>query len=251
MTIDPDAERQADLWDRWSRSVPHLYPDRDPSRIVEFLAELVGSGVALELGAGDGRVAIPLARTGASVVGLEIASGLASKMHKASVGLDLTVAEADMAEFSLAQSPDLIYCIRSTFFHLGTQERQLRCLELCARQLASDGLLVLDCFVPDLHLLQRQSEVTVSGYADDTVELRACSVEPIEQRIVYREIRLATGAPVSVLPVEQRFCWPAELDLMARCAGFELRSRFANFEREEFTPGCTRHVSVYGRRSER
>jgi hypothetical protein len=57
-------------------------------------------------------------------------------MREASAGLDLTVAEADMAEFSLAESPDLIYYVRSTFFHLGTQERQLRCLALCAQHLA-------------------------------------------------------------------------------------------------------------------
>lgn len=249
MPSDPDAARQAALWDRWSQSVPRLYPDRDPSRIVHFLGDLVGSGVALELGAGDGRVAIPLTRTGASVMGLEISSGLAGKMRAASVGLDLTVVEADMAEFSLQRSLDLAYCVRSTFFHLGTQERQLQCLKLCAQHLAPDGLLVLDCFVPDLQLLQRGSEVTVSGYTDDSVELRACSVEPVEQRIVYREIRLTADAPVSVLPAEQRFCWPSELDLMAHCAGFVLRSRFGDFEGLSFSSTCDRHVSVYAKRA--
>ena len=170
-------------------------------------------------------------------------------MRAASAGLDLTVIEADMAGFSLQEDLDLAYCVRSTFFHLGTQERQLRCLKLCAQHLAPDGLLVLDCFVPDLHLLQRESEVTVSGYTDDSVELRACSVEPIEQRIIYREIRLTADAPVRVLPVEQRFCWPAELDLMAGCAGFELQSRFGSFEGMSFSSSCNRHVSVYAKRA--
>jgi len=250
MVDDPDAQRQASLWDRWSASVPHLYPDSDPSAIVEFLADMADNGAALELGAGDGRVAIPLARTGIPVTALEISSGLASQLREAAGALDLNVVEADMAAFQLPRQFRIVYAVRSTFFHLGTQERQVRCLQISEQHLAPGGLLVLDCFVPDLHLLQRQSEVTLNGYADDAVELRACSVDPVEQRIVYREIRLTSNAPTRVLPVEQRFCWPSELDLMARYAGLELQSRTADFIGTAFSSACRRHVSVYRRQAD-
>ena len=38
---------------------------------------------------------------------------------------------------------------------------------------------------------------------------------------------------------------PAELDLMARLAGMELRERWADWDRSPFTAESTKHVSVW------
>jgi hypothetical protein len=38
---------------------------------------------------------------------------------------------------------------------------------------------------------------------------------------------------------------PAELDLMARLAGMELRERWADWNRAPFTAESTKHVSVW------
>lgn len=42
-----------------------------------------------------------------------------------------------------------------------------------------------------------------------------------------------------------RYIWPAELDLMAQLAGFELESRHADWTGAEFTAESRSHVSVY------
>jgi hypothetical protein len=42
-----------------------------------------------------------------------------------------------------------------------------------------------------------------------------------------------------------RYVWPAELDLMARLAGLELRERWAGWTREPFTSESGQHVSVW------
>jgi hypothetical protein len=42
-----------------------------------------------------------------------------------------------------------------------------------------------------------------------------------------------------------RYIWPAELDLMAQLAGFELESRHADWVGSEFTSESRSHVSVY------
>jgi hypothetical protein len=44
--------------------------------------------------------------------------------------------------------------------------------------------------------------------------------------------------------VWQEYVWPAELDLMAQLAGFELESRHAGWSGGEFTAGSGSHVSV-------
>ena len=52
---------------------------------------------------------------------------------------------------------------------------------------------------------------------------------------------------VKVHPLVIRYCWPAELDAMARVAGLELAERYGDYDRRPFTGSSTRHVSVYRR----
>jgi hypothetical protein len=51
---------------------------------------------------------------------------------------------------------------------------------------------------------------------------------------------------VRLYPVKVRFAWPAELDLMARLAGLQLRHRWESWERTPFSAGSDMHISVYG-----
>ncbi len=52
---------------------------------------------------------------------------------------------------------------------------------------------------------------------------------------------------IRLYPVEVRYAWPAELDLMARLAGLRLRHRWSDWNRGEIGPHSERHVSVYER----
>jgi hypothetical protein len=42
-----------------------------------------------------------------------------------------------------------------------------------------------------------------------------------------------------------RYVWPAELDLMARLAGMQLRERWGGWAREPFTGESRQHISVW------
>jgi len=53
------------------------------------------------------------------------------------------------------------------------------------------------------------------------------------------------GDRVRMTPIEIRFAWPSELDLMARLANMRLRERWANWRREPFGSSSKQHVSVY------
>src|SRR5207253_2161169 len=46
-------------------------------------------------------------------------------------------------------------------------------------------------------------------------------------------------------PIQLRYAWPSELDLMARLAGMRLRERWGGWRREPFTSASGIHVSVY------
>ena len=48
-------------------------------------------------------------------------------------------------------------------------------------------------------------------------------------------------------PVQIRYAWPSELDLMAQLAGLRLRERWADWAQSPFTSSSASHVSVYER----
>jgi hypothetical protein len=56
-----------------------------------------------------------------------------------------------------------------------------------------------------------------------------------------------TDGGVMLLPVEVRYAWPSELDLMARLAGLRLRDRHGDWQRGQFTATSPTHVSIYQR----
>ncbi|MGW1996053.1 class I SAM-dependent methyltransferase [Embleya sp. NPDC001921] len=239
----PDTTRQADLWDRWAEHFPDLYPDRDPAPAVAFLHEAAATGTALELGAGTGRIAVPLARRGTHVTAVEVSGGLARRLRTKAAGLPVSVAETDMATYQEGEYA-LVYAVHSTFFHLTDQRRQVACMRNVARMLAPAGVFVLSCFVPGSDLLAGRNMLALAGIGEDSVDIRATTVDASTQMLTYRELHL-TAKGIRILPVEQRFCWPSELDLMAELAGMALESRYADFAKAPYRHESRSHVSVY------
>ena len=58
-----------------------LYPELD-DRAVAVLAELAGTGRALELGIGTGRVALPLQAAGVHVEGIDVSGAMIAKLRE-------------------------------------------------------------------------------------------------------------------------------------------------------------------------
>ena len=57
---------------RYDESSAEMFDPEVVDPAVDFLAELAGSGRALELGIGTGRIALPLARRGVPVHGIDL-----------------------------------------------------------------------------------------------------------------------------------------------------------------------------------
>jgi len=80
----------------------------------------------------------------------------------------------------------------------------------------------------------------------DSVRIDATMHDAINQRCYVQHIRIDEKG-VRLYPVQLRYAWPSELDLMARLAGLALRNRHGGWRNEPFTNASARHVSVYGR----
>ncbi len=68
----------------------------------------------------------------------------------------------------------------------------------------------------------------------------------MQQRVVSQHVLLSEQG-IRLYPVQIRYAWPSELDLMARLAGLQLRHRWAGWAQEPFTATSGSHVSVYAR----
>jgi hypothetical protein len=67
----------------------------------------------------------------------------------------------------------------------------------------------------------------------------------LNQQVVSHHFRFGAGKEAELLRSPHRYIWPAELDLMAQLAGFELESRHEDWTGAAFTAASRSHVSVY------
>ena len=236
-------EKLAEIYDEWF-AVPE-----DAQDAASFLSELAGSGMAakaLELGIGTGRIALPLAQRGIEVHGIDASEAMVNKLRAKPGGGEIPVSIANFTEVRLEERFSLVYIVFNTFFALLSQAEQVRCFENAARHLGEGGAFVIEAFVPDMSRFDKDQRVEARDLGGDHVILGAATHDPLEQRISSSHLVISEGG-IQLYPVELRYAWPSELDLMARLVGLELHERWGGWHREPFTKASDKHVSVYGR----
>jgi len=220
-----------------------LYASYDPAAI-HFLAQLAKTGPALELGIGTGRFALPLQAMGIEVHGIDASPAMVERLHAKPGGERIMVTIGDFTTVEIEKKFPLIYVVFNTIFGLLTQENQIRCFENVARHLESDGVFVIEAFVPDLKRFVDSQSLRVVNINNDSVQLDASKVDIPNQTITANHLHLS-GQGVQVFPVRLRYIWPAEMDLMARLAGMRLRQRWSSWDQAAFTSNSQRHISLY------
>ena len=219
----------------------------DEVSAVAFLEQLAGSGPALELAIGTGRIALPLAARGIRVDGIDISPAMVDQLRAQPGGDQLSVTIGDFADVPVTGAYRLIFVVWNTFFNLQSQEDQVRCFENVAAHLTDDGAFVIEVYVPTfLYQLRNHQYVDAEAIEVDEVRLDLLRHNAATQMIEESHVTLSP-AGIRLNPVVQRYAWPCELDLMARIAGLRLKGRWGGWEREPFNSSSSAHVSVYGR----
>lgn len=229
-------EHIADVYDE-------LYSDHDPAAIAT-LAGLAQGGRALELGVGTGRIALPLQEAGIEVHGVDASAAMVARLRSKPGGDKPAVTMGDFADVGVQGQYGLIYVLFNTFFSLLTQGEQLRCFQNVARHLEPRGVFVIEAFVPDLTRFTAQQTVRAVTVAESNVQLDVSRHDPVRQQVTSQHIFLNEGG-IRLYPVKLRYAWPSELDLMARLAGMQLRSRWADWQGGAFSADSGKHISVY------
>jgi SAM-dependent methyltransferase len=240
-----DFDDPAFFGDRWASRYDDLSQGPDPAAAVEFLAGLAPpGGRILELAIGGGRVALPLARRGFAVEGVEASQAVVDRLRDTPGGRELPVLTADMADVPNEGPFPLVYVVWNSLFNLTSQQRQVDTFRNVARVLEPGGVFVCECYVPDLAAYDRQFQT--DEVREDSAGFTLTVHDRAAQRIQMQHVTVDAKG-VQLLPTAHRYCWPAELDLMAQLAGLHLRERWADWDRSPFGATSESHISVYAR----
>jgi len=211
-------------------------------------ARRAGSPV-LELGCGTGRIALPVARAGIRVVGLDRSAPLlALAGQKVAAALpevraSVELVQGDMREFSLAERFPLVLVPYRAFQHLLTPVDQEQALGCIYEHLEEGGRLVLDLFDP----LQ---DMAVSGWGRGGLKKDTDFIEPqtgnqvvvwytrhydpqlqlMEQDLVFEEVD-QEGRVVSQNHgrLTLRYTFRYEMHYLLELSGFEVEALYGDF----------------------
>ena len=221
----------------------------------------------LEVGAGTGRIAIPLAAAGHEVTAVDNDPAMLERARRraAEAGKDvagrISFVEADVAALRLpgAGSFRLAIVGLNTFLALGSRDAQRAALGTLAGHLGRGGVAVIDAWQPNVEDLARfDGRLGLEYGRRDPETGRAVTKIVSAQHDAYRQgVTLTTiyeegepGAPPDRwLRVDRlRLVSADELRGMAEDAGFEIEEIGGSYDLEPIGPGSDRAVLVAVRR---
>ena len=208
---------------------------------VGFYVQLAreADGPLVELAVGNGRVAIPVARsTGRTVIGIDTSPSMLeqARANAAAAGVELDLREGDMRDLAVEEPAALIYCPFRALLHLPTWADRRRTFERVAASLRPGGRFAWNAFAFDPRVAAR-----LDGQHQD---------EPVPHTIRFvvgddrTDVVLDDGA-VSSLWWATKNEWLGLIDV----AGLELEALYGDFDRTSVGEGSGEYIFVARRRA--
>jgi SAM-dependent methyltransferase len=227
---------------RYDESTADLSGPATVDPVVDFLVDLSFDGTALELGIGTGRIALPLAKRGIRVHGIDLSDAMVARLRAKPGTAEIGVTVGDFASTTVDGRFSVVYLVFNTIMNLTTQDEQIACFQNVAAHLQPGGRFVIEVMVPDLQRLPPGE--TVRAFTVSATRLGFDEYDVASQGLISHHYWGVDGK-LEGDSMPFRYVWPAELDLMARLAGMSLRERWSGWKREPFTSDSRQHVSVW------
>lgn len=214
----------ARLYDPWSASV---------TEDVDFYVEeaLAAGGPVVELACGTGRIAVPVAKAGVRVIGVDASPGMlaVAREYAAREGVELDLRLGDMRDPPVAERVPLVLIPFRSLLHMTTEEDRVRALGAARELLVPGGRLVFDVFAPsrddveDTHgrWLEREPGIFERADWDEN------------ERTLTLSVRRGEEAGSMLL------AWlsPAEWRMLLDRAGFDVVAQWGWFDRRPYAGG--------------
>jgi SAM-dependent methyltransferase len=197
----------------------------------------------LELACGTGRVAIPLARAGFKVAGIDVAEGMLAQaeVKAAEEDLDIQWSREDIRDFDLNRRFGLIFIPNNSICHVLTREDFANTIACVRKHLHPQGHFVIDVFVPAPDLLvDKGDERSPMGEYDAPDGSGHVVVTHSYHYESHTQIRRITtyhtyedGHEVAGT-LDMRMYFPQELDALLESNGLRIEHKYGNFDRRPF-----------------
>jgi SAM-dependent methyltransferase len=223
----------------------------DDVRYYAALAETRG-GAVLEYGCGNGRITLPIALTGADIVGVDRSAPMLADLRArlrdepAYVQRRVTLRRGDMRRVRLERRFSLVVCPFNAFLHLYERRDVEQFLGRAREHLSARGELVLDVSIPEPEELARDPgrpsfaprfrypEGPLVRYSErfDYDRLR-------QVLFVAMEFLPLDGSEPWMTPLAHRQFFPQELEALLHYNGFVVTERHGDFSGGPLTPRST------------
>src|SRR4051794_30327311 len=177
--------------------------------IVDALAELAGSGRALEFAVGTGRVALALSARGVDVEGIELSLDMVDQLRAKPGGGALPVTIGDMTNTRVPGEFTLVYLVANTIMNVTTQDDQVTVFDNAAAHLAPGGCFVVQVIVPQLRLVPPGQVARVFRLDSDHVGIE--TFEDLVGQIAWSRHWIEVGGRLVRHSAPYRYVWPSEL----------------------------------------
>lgn len=120
----------SDVWDDETAAVydaeaAEMFAPEVVEPTVDFLARLAGSGAALGIAIGTGRIGIPLVQAGVPVTGIDLSGPMVSRLRAKISEVDLPVVIGDMASTTVPGAFSLVFLVWNSISNVRTQSEQV------------------------------------------------------------------------------------------------------------------------------
>lgn len=222
-------------------SNPEEYDDTYKSYTadLEFIETHLGeySQSIIELACGTGRLAIPLAKQGHLVYGVDIDEGMLKyAQNKAdNEGLNIHLSVQDCTQLNLSIKSNFIYMTGNSFQHFLTNESQDALFTSVKRHLNPKGEFIFDTRNPILH------ELSNFDISEKSIEKNGETTKVINQEVYNHltQILECTSTYISSNneykdSIKLRYTYPLELKRLLQQHGFELVNLYGSWKKANF-----------------
>ena len=231
----------ADVYDEW-------YADSfDTGTAVATIVDLADGAPVLELGAGTGRLAIPLASGGLEVVALDASVEMLDRLRSADRTGLVEPVMADMTSFAgsvAGRRFGAVVCAFNTILNLPTEAAIDACLTDVASVLSPRGVVAIEAIVPADPADVPSRSLTPARVRSDSVVFVETHFDAASGRLHGRHVEVS-GGTVRTRPWSIILVGPERLDAAAASAGLVRLDRWSDWSRTPFDDGSTAHVSIY------
>jgi len=208
-------------------------------------------GAVLEYGVGNGRLAVPMAAKGCTVVGVDWSKTMLDDLRarlspekptKAQKALAsrIELVEGDMREVKLRKKFPLVLCTFNTFLHLYTRPDVEAFLARVREHLAPGGRFVFDVAIPQPGDLDRDPNRAYSAprfrhpTTGQMVRYRERFDYDAARQILFvtMEFHPEDGSEPWVVPLAHRQYFPQEVEALLHYNGFDIDDVRADFGEE-------------------